>query len=130
MLNWLFSIIMMAQREGTGLWGPLSWLDYGRGPAATTTKASAKQILHYIDAQWEALGGSPGVAYLIDAALAEVDLIAQGTYGYKVHTLLDHNGNEGRWIPLEWRHHNAAPYNLEKWPESFRRPWEGNNALV
>ncbi|MFP4345626.1 MAG: ParB/RepB/Spo0J family partition protein, partial [Anaerolineales bacterium] len=124
-LNWLYEIILTAQRERTGLWGPLSWLDYGRGPEAKTTKASAKEIIHYIDAHWDALGGSPGVAYLIDAALAEVALIQGGNYGYKARPLLDHNGAGQPWVLLGWSQRENGPYNAATWPEGFRKPWEG-----
>jgi hypothetical protein len=125
-LSWLFSIIMTAQRECRGLWGPLSWLDYGRGPEAKTTKASAKQIIQYVDAHWDALGGSPGVAYLIDTALAETTMIQEGKYGYRARPLLNHNGAEERWVMVRWNQQNKAPYNAATWPEGFRKPWEGD----
>jgi hypothetical protein len=69
------------------------------------------------------------VAYLIDAALAETDLIQEGSYGYKARPLLDHNGAGQPWVLLGWSQRENGPYNVATWPEGFRKPWDGEHVM-
>ncbi len=121
-LGWIANIVAR-EYSCSGLWGMLSWLDYGRGPEQQTTDKDVSRLLRWLDAQWDALGGAPAMALLLEMLLAE-NGCGQRCHGQRPNTLLNSDGRSQRWKLVGWNRRAEPPWDLHRWPENILKPWE------
>ena len=104
-----------------GLWGLLTWLDYGRPlPKAQNWD----KLRRYIRRSWDTLGGDSVIATLIDVLMSE--RIARDN-GHKTKNLLNPITREiEKWAvaPFDALQPENHSWVRGNWPSDFPKPWE------
>jgi len=121
-LDWLIGMGKGNRYSGAkGLWGLLTWLDYGRPlPKAQNWD----KLRRYIRRSWDVLGGDPVIATLIDAIMSEQ--IARDT-SHNTINLLDPTTREiEKWAVASFDVLQSESHSWvrNRWPSDFPKPWE------
>ncbi len=122
-LDWLIGLGKVGSPNTTGLWGLLTWLDYGR---PLPKSQDWDKLRRYIRRSWDVLGGDPAIATLIDVIMSE--RIARNSR-YSAINLLDPTTREvEKWAvaPLKELHRERENHGWFRgnWPSDFPKPWE------